>query len=635
MTNFKLVRSLIPISSIICLGLYGHLYAQPWSGIIGSSRAMDWSGAGVSGGIPGNRTTNCATLSAGATAAQINSAIAACPSGQVVSLGAGTFSLSTGIVMKSNVTLRGAGSNQTFLSMTGLNSCTGWYASICVSGSGSYYGGSVSATSWTAGYAKGSTQLTVASAAGIAPGATLTVDQADDTSIGSDIVMGQTATTFSREGGSPGRPGRAMEEYFEVTGVNGNVLTVTPPVRMPNWNGGKSPHAFTWGTYITGAGIENLSIDHSPAGPSASNGGIVFFIASNCWLKGVRSLNGPRNHAWLIQSKGVEVRDSYFFGSQGTVSQSYAVESFLSSDSLVINNIFQHVTLPMMIGPNVGGVYAYNFSIDNNYNTGSGSSWQQPALMVHDGGVGMVLIEGNVGQALESDLFHGTSAMVTSFRNRFSGFDTGRTQNTIPIQTLSYHRYYNHVGNVLGTSGKHTQYQDVATSGTGADSSVFVLGWGGQEGGTQAGDPASDPTGITTTTLRWGNYDTANGAARFVAGEVPSGISPYGNPVPAGQTLPASFFLSSRPGWWPSSKPWPPIGPDVTGGNIANLGGHAYTLPAQDCFSDIMGGASAGTLSALTFNPASCYGATSGGGGGGGGTPAPPAPPTNLTAVTH
>jgi len=612
------------------------LYGQPWSGILASSRATDWSVAGVSGGIPTSRSTNCATLSAGATAAQINSAIAACPSGQVVFLNAGTYSLSTGIVMKSNVTLRGAGADQTFLVMTGLNSCTGWYASICVSGSGSYYGGSVSATNWTGGYAKGSTQLTVASASGISAGTMLTVDQADDTAIGGDIVMGQTPTTFSREGGTPGRSGRAEEEYFQVTAVNGNVLTVTPPVRMPNWNAGKSPQAFTWGTQISAAGVENLSIDHGPAGPSNSNGGIVFFVASDCWVKGVRSLNGPRNHVWMIQSKGTEVRDSYFFGSQGTVSQSYAVESFLSNDSLVVNNIFQHVTLPMMIGPNIGGVYAYNFSIDNDYNTGSGNVWQQPALMVHDGGVGMVLIEGNVGQALESDLFHGTSAMVTTFRNRFSGLDTGRTQNTIPIQTLAYHRFYNHIGNVLGTAGKHTQYQDLATSGSGPDSTVFTLGWGGQEGGTQAGDPASDPL-VSQTVMRWGNYDTAGGAPRFVSSEVPSGISSYANPVPSSQSLPASFFLSSKPGWWPSSKPWPPIGPDVSGGNIANVGGYAYTIPAQDCFANVMGGAAAGTLSVLSFSANACYvqsgGAT--GGGTGGTPPTPPAPPTSLSAVTH
>src|SRR5438093_12635 len=71
-------------------------HAQPWSGILSASRAVDWSNVGVPGGIP-NRTTICATLNPGATASQIASAISSCPSGQVVKLNAGTYNLSTGI----------------------------------------------------------------------------------------------------------------------------------------------------------------------------------------------------------------------------------------------------------------------------------------------------------------------------------------------------------------------------------------------------------------------------------------------------------------------------------------------------------------------------------------------------------
>jgi len=52
--------------------------------IVATSRSVDWRNVGIPGGIP-NRTTVCATLNPGATAAQINSAIASCPSGQVVS----------------------------------------------------------------------------------------------------------------------------------------------------------------------------------------------------------------------------------------------------------------------------------------------------------------------------------------------------------------------------------------------------------------------------------------------------------------------------------------------------------------------------------------------------------------------
>src|SRR5713226_1481497 len=110
-------------------------YAQLWTGIIDPSRAIDWSKAGIPGGIP-NRTTICTTLNPGATAAQINSAIAACPSRQVVKLAAGTYNLSAGIEFKSgtsNVTLRGAGADATLLVFTGYTSvCGGQKAGICM-----------------------------------------------------------------------------------------------------------------------------------------------------------------------------------------------------------------------------------------------------------------------------------------------------------------------------------------------------------------------------------------------------------------------------------------------------------------------------------------------------------------------
>ena len=111
-------------------GLFGLLAAllpaTAIAGIIDPSRSIDWTQVGVLGGIP-NRTTICATLNPGATATQITEAISACPSEQVVFLSAGTYNLSGGIVFnnKSNVTLRGAGPNQTFLIFTAGDPCGG------------------------------------------------------------------------------------------------------------------------------------------------------------------------------------------------------------------------------------------------------------------------------------------------------------------------------------------------------------------------------------------------------------------------------------------------------------------------------------------------------------------------------
>ena len=86
-------------------------HAQPWSGILSPSRAVDWSNAGVPGGIP-TRTTICSTLNPGATTAQIQSAINSCPANQVVFLNAGTYNIGGLSITRSNVTLRGAGTRR-------------------------------------------------------------------------------------------------------------------------------------------------------------------------------------------------------------------------------------------------------------------------------------------------------------------------------------------------------------------------------------------------------------------------------------------------------------------------------------------------------------------------------------------
>ncbi len=124
------------------------------------------------------------------------------------------------------------------------------------------------------------------------------------------------------------------------------------------------------------------------------------------------------------------VRDSYFFGTKNAVSQSYGVEVFPSSDALIENNIFQHVTAPQMINASCSGcVVAYNFSINDYYVP---TNFLSHSVFLHAGGIDNVLIEGNIGAGMYSDLFHGTHHFVTVFRNRYNGWEVGRTSNLHP-----------------------------------------------------------------------------------------------------------------------------------------------------------------------------------------------------------
>jgi len=363
------------------------------------------------------------------------------------------------------------------------------------------------------------------------------------------------------------------------------------------------------------SGVEQLSIDGSSSSAS-TNIGIGGCI--NCWVKGVRSLYGNRDHVWTWYSTHVTVRDSYFYGLHSYTPSHYGIETDNVSSSVFENNIMEHIVAPLLIGNDSGDVYGYNYNIDDYYS--SSSNWFKAGIFPHQAGTEMDLFEGNQMTGLQSDIVWGSHIFLTFFRNRLLGYDpadTGRTNNTIPVNVEAFGRYDNFVGNVLGYSGIHTQYQDLAPSGSNARHSIYVLGWYGENGG---GTSNWDSMTISTM-MRWGNYDIATNSVHWDPSEVPSGLSQYGNPVPSGQSLPSSFYLSSKPSWWgtPWGNPsWPAIGPDVTGGN--GPGGHSYDIPAKLCYDNT----SKDSNGILNFNADRCYSSA----------PAPTAP-TGLGAVAH
>jgi len=568
--------------------------------IISADRRIEWSQAGVLGGIL-NRTTICATLNPGATSAEINNAIAACTNG-VVYLNAGTYDLSSGITFggRSNVTLRGAGPDQTILKFTGTDGCGGLYANICIGGSSIVWSGNVPSTNirnWTAGYAKGTTQITLDSAAGLKTGTILILDQIDDT-IDTGGVLVSDAPGFTIEGGAPGRANRAQQQFVQVIAINENQVAISPGIYMPNWRASQQPQVWWWGDSSATAvmdGVENLTLEHTN---STEKSGIAFYIAYKSWLKNVKSLNANRNHVWMQQAARIEVRDSYFYGTKNAASQSYGVESFTTSDDLVVNNIFHHVTTPLMTGPSSGSVFAYNYLIDMYYTI---ATWMMAGIVGgHHAGTGMNLFEGNVGNQFLMDLYHGTGNLATLFRNQLMGTEPNKTQgNTEVINIWGYNRFVNIVGNVLGTSRYHTVYEDSMTpSGTtgNPERSIYLLGYAGVLEQIYTG-LAYDPL-VVSGLLRWGNYDYATNQTRWNPAEIPAGVV-----VPTTQTLLPSLFLSSRPSWW-GTMPWPAIGPDVAGGQ--DPAGYAYKIPAQVCYDSSLKDGNG----ILNFNASNCYGST-------------------------
>jgi hypothetical protein len=580
-------------------GNAGGTAGAPGSGIIDASRRVDWTNAGVPGGIP-DRTTICATLDPGASAADINDAIANCPAGGVVMLNAGSYDLTDGIDFDGHddVTLRGAGANQTLLNFTGSGSCRGMGADICIGAAGnSYYVETPAHTAdWTAGFAKGSTVLTLSDTTGLAAGMMMAIDQDNDPADTAGPFVCEETGVCSDEGPGGGeQPNRSQEQYVKVVSVNGNDVSIDPGVYMPNWRASQNPHAW-WGNpdgFSTGMGVEDLSVDNSN-NASGNRSDLYVIWCYGCWVKGVRDLNSDRNHVWLYQSAHSTVRDSYFYGTKNAASQSYGVESYMGSDNLVENNIFQHIAGPLMAGGACSGmVEAYNYAFDDYYNVSA--TWMQGSNYQHAAGIDHVLHEGNEGPGFTADVVHGTHNFLTAFRNYFVGWDIGKTAQTVPINLYSFTRYGNMVGNVLGKPGYHDHYESSPPAFDAADTSIYRLG-----------DPGNLPAALTdtlvvSTLLRWGNYDVVNDAARWEPSEVPSALAEFANAVPADQTLPASLYLPGKPGWWPAAVPFPPIGPDVTG--APGPGGHAYANPAHVCYDATPKDGNG----VLQFDRASCY----------------------------
>jgi hypothetical protein len=603
--------------------------AQPWSGIISSTRAVDWSGAGIPGGIPA-RTTVCATLSPGVTAAQINSAIAACPSDQVVKLNAGTYTLSDSIMFnnKSGVTLRGAGADQTKLKFTNSNpsqSCFGPPSNICFkNGELNYSAAPTHSANWTAGYAKGATSITLSSTTGLAVGNLLILDQVDDSSDSGNIYVCTSANCVYKPGNDFGRDGRTQSQIVKVTGVSGTTVTISPGLAMPNWRASQSPGAWWGNTTITKSGVEDLTVDATAGVSGASNGSIVFMNALNCWVKGVRSINGPRNHIWMRWSTQNVVRDSYIYGDQSSASTSYGIELAQTSDMLIENNLFQHQTAPMMVnGADTGSVFGYNYAIDDDFTgaptPGSSPGWMQPMHVLHNGGIAMELYEGNQGLGIQADNVHGTSHMMTLFRNHYFGDiynNPTKSANTMAVNFWAYSRFFNVVGNVLGRTGFYDTYEVNLGS---KNSAVYSFGE------PDAGSPAPADPRVKDTLLRWGNYDTVNAANRFVTAEVPAGISQFANPVPGSQSLPGSFYLGGKPAWF-GSVTWPAAGPDVSGGDVTGYAGHAFKNPARLCYETTAVDSAYGSASVRLFNAAKCY-------AGGSQSTSAPRPPTNPRII--
>lgn len=517
------------------------LAVAPWSveaQTIPEDRRVSWV-PGVSGGIPyypnaiNVRTAPYEAVGDGIAddTAAIQSAINACPAGRAVLLPQGTYRVTGTLRISSGIVLRGEGPNKTQIVQDSPGGDLIWMGRWSSLGS---------PVSLSADAQKGSTQLVVASTAGLAAGNYIVLSQLN--------VPGLvTATGYSSTCSWCGNddPTRTMTQLVRIASVSGNTLSTSRPLYF-DFTTGLSAQARRIGL-LEGAGIEDLYLEQR-----YKSGGVrsVYMVyLSRSWVKNVESYNAAGSaHVWIASSCGCEIRDSYFHEAHDYSSgKGYGVFLFgWNSDHLIENNIVRKVRHSLIFeGGGSGVVFGYNYCID--VYTQPDTTFLSEDASTHGAHPFMNLFEGNVFAKVSFDNTWGSSSHNTVFRNHITATSPGTLYGVVAVDVEQNNYYMNIVGNVLGMPGASFQ--------------PWRLGYRTPGTGSSSDDPQ-----VVATLLRHGNLDNSTGQIDW-------------DPAIPEHDLADSYYLSGRPSFL-SGFAWPTIGSDVGVG----------VIPAQMRYENLLNG---------------------------------------------
>ena len=575
------------IGSLCVLG--GLLVASVCSaqGIMPPERNTVWK-PGIPLGIPA-RTTVCATVSASSygngsadATGGIQSALDACPSGQIVQLSAGTFKISSGPVeIEKGVTLRGAGPAQTLLKAP-----DGTSNAVVVLGRRWI---NVSASiNLTSNAVKGANSVTVASTSGLTVGQLVLIDETTDSSL---TYWAADCDTNCK--GWFSRTDRPISQMMEITAISGNTVTFSTPFHI----GFDTAHAAQLSTYpntaVKNAGLEDLKVYGGEGGDGGGNIYVEFAMYS--WVKNVESEYSSGASIHLYSSFRNVVRDSYFHTTKNPNpgGAGYGIDiAEASADNLIENNISWNFNKVILMRASGGGnVVAYNY-MEDGYGAGYKDYPEIGLNASHMTTPHYELFEGNQSWMLGSDSRWGNSIYVTFLRNHATGLrrnygNLGLTDtNNRRVATVSVrHYWYTFIGNVLGYQGMSpSPFAAFTYEDTYPFSDDPVPMW--KLGVADPGFPGmnTDPQ-VIATMIRDGNFDYATNTVKW-------------DRTP--QTIPDSLYLTSKPAFFGNCQ-WPWVDPQ----GATKL----HTLPARARFDG---------------DPNAC---------GGSSTTKVPQPPTNLVTA--
>jgi hypothetical protein len=594
-------------------------------GQVPSSRTVDWTRAGIPGGIPSANWPICQTISPSGGAddsVTIQNAIASCAAGSVVKLKAGTFTLHrssrvcpglsddgtrgvfrAGLCLNKGVVLRGSGPDQTVLNY-------GDGASIVSLGLTFLSSSQVVATTVTSGATKGSTQLKLSSTSGLSVGSFIVVSQTNPT----DPADGNPLVSVNGYGGACNYcghdlPNSVMTQIEKITAVNGTTITVEIPLYFDYTNG---PFIYPL-TMVQNAGLEDLRLQ--PTASSGSGGyykNIDLESCAYCWVHNVETDKAvDLANIYLSDVYSTEISNNYLNdGYNHNSGLSYGIYLvYRASNNLVQNNIIRKArhSTPTE-GGSSGNVFAYNYAIDPYMGEYPNSL---PETQSHGAHSFMNLYEGNVYPNIEFDFTHGSASHHTIWRNYVNLTSTNPNTGSLMTGAIFafadayYSNYLNVLGNVFGQypSGcTATKYEINADDPQ--NPSIYKLGYY-DDGGTTCPNKALCSK-VGKTILRGGNWDCTTGSVVWNNNVPPGSLTSTYLPP---QTLPNSLYLSGKPSWFiPTSAVWPPVDPAAST--------KVNKIPAQLCYES-------GVAVGKAFTPSSCY------------EGAAPAPPSNLTAIAQ
>jgi hypothetical protein len=550
----------------------------------------------------------------------LNICITAAASGTAVYLPSGSFYINGTVRLRSNVVLRGAGPSTLILEGSSGQLNTQNFSHTGNLNPSTSYNTLPSTFTLSGTPQKGDTTVTITSGSPNV-GDWIKIFGNDDTSL-----IDATACNYCADDTGF----YLMQQIVQVTAKNGSVLTLSQPLYY-------TPFTTAVGSEPAGAKYNIITFPTQKAGYEYFHVIATGDIGQNsiikmqgclfCWVKGVETQytgsNSNSAHVLMQWSYGNEIRDGYYHEQRsGASGAGYGVwEEFTNGNHKIENNIIRH-NRHGIIWEGGGGadVVLYNY-IDDQYT--DDLTYLGSARPNHGAHPYMTLLEGNIVSHWAEDNFHGSASHFVFFRNNMWGDesnDNGGCSYTTPaptcgnvpsfnpsgmsgfdaIDVYTLNPYMSSVANILGRTGMNANWSAATLRGFNQYAGIsapIVYSYAGAAGSL----PSTD-----TTSINHGNYDfKTNGVAYWEGG--------------TNHTFAPSWYYSSKPVFL-GSKPWPLIGPDVTGGNLSGTSGLVNRNAAYDCYW------TGGVHANQPFNPAACY--TSG-------SSQAPAAPTSLKAIVN